>query len=159
MVYGGVNFINSLIYEYFGGSMSEGVAKRYITMKLIEGESRRGYLVPYVYDVISGFLLTPVKTEVSHDGKYLYYTYRLLEPGYYIILALFYKSTGSMEFHIIPVIARYGTLFSPDELVVVGAAEDSSEVFSKVKNLINEWRKALPQYAQRLEKENSSAWP
>ena len=157
MVYGGVNFINNLVYEYLGGSMSEGVTKRYITMKLIEGESRRGYLVPYVYDVASGFLLAPVKTEVSQDGKHLYWSYRLLDPGYYAILALFYKSTGSIEFHIIPVIARYGTLFSPDELIVVGTTEDSSKVFDKVKSLINEWRNTLPQYAQRLEKESISA--
>jgi hypothetical protein len=137
--------------------MSEGVTRGYITMKLIEGESRRGYLVPYVYDVASGFLLTSVKTEISQDGKHLYWSYRLLDPGYYAILALFYKSTGSIEFHVIPVIAKYGTLFSPDELVVVGTAEDSSEVFGKVKSLINEWRNTLPQYAQRLDEESISA--
>jgi len=131
--------------------MSEGVTKRYITMKLIEGESRRGYHVSYVYDVASGFLLAPAKTEVSHDGKYLYYTYRLLEPGYYTILAVFHKSTGGIEFHIIPVIARHGTLFTPDELVVVGTAEDLTEAITKAKNLMNEWRNTLPQYTQRLQ--------
>ena len=131
------------------------MVKTFTTVKLIEGETRRGYLEQYVYDVTTGLLLIPVETEVSQDGKHLYYTYHLLKPGYYVILELFHKSTGRMEFRIVPVIVMYGTLFSPDELIIVGTAEDSNEVFTKVKKLINEWRKTLPQYTQRLEKDSA----
>jgi len=133
----------------------ESNSEKFIEVKLPEGESRRGYFIPYIYDVMSGLRVLPNKTELASNSISLYY-FRLPEPGYYAFVEIVYKSTGSIEFTILPVIAKHGTLFSIDELEVAGTANDEKEIFTKAKNVLKEWRITLPQYAQRLEKENTS---
>ena len=133
----------------------ESNSEKFIEVKLPEGESRRGYFIPYIYDVMSGLRVLPNKTELASNSISLYY-FRLPEPGYYAFVEMVYKSTGSIEFTILPVIAKHGTLFSIDELEVAGTTNDESEIFTKAKDVIKEWSITLPQYAQRLEKENTS---
>jgi len=133
----------------------ENNSEKFIDVKLPEGESRGGYFAPYIYDVMSGFVVIPNKIEVASSNS-LYHSFRLPEPGYYAFVGMTYKSNGIIEFKILPVIAKHGTLFSIDELEVAGTTNDESEIFTRVKNLIKEWSTTLPQYAQRLEKENTS---
>ena len=134
----------------------ENNSEKFIDVKLVEGETKRGYVKPFVYDVMTGFAVVPNKIEIASDGNYVYHSFRLLEPGYYAFVEVAEHSTGSTAFRIIPVIAKHGALFGIDELVVVGTASDENEILSRIKNVIKEWSITLPQYAQRLEKENTS---
>ena len=134
----------------------EDNSKKFVEVKLVEGETKRGYIKPYVYDVMTGFAVVPNKIEIASDGNYAYYSFHLLEPGYYAFVELAERVTGSTAFRIIPVIAKHGTLFSIDELVVAGTVSNENEILSRIKNVLKDWSITLPQYAQRLEKENTS---
>ena len=128
----------------------ENNSEKFIEVKLVEGESRRGYIMPFIYDVMTGFTVVSNKMEVTSDDKYVYYSFRLPDPGYYAFVEVAHKSTGSMAFRIIPVIAKHGALFGIEELMVFGTASDEKEIIDRVKNVLKEWSITLPQYAQRL---------